>query len=87
MVQSEWILYTRNNCPLCDKAKVILERIKLDTGLNYREMDIYTDDGLTERFGLMIPVIEWQGEIVQYGKIDETTLRQFWIVEKGADIR
>lgn len=82
MIQNEWILYTRNNCPLCDKAKRIIERVKQDEGFNYREIDIYTDDELTERFGLMIPVIEWQGEIVQYGQVDERRLRQFCAVEK-----
>ncbi|MGX2961568.1 glutaredoxin family protein [Peribacillus sp. JNUCC 23] len=82
MIQNEWILYTRNNCPLCDKAKMILERIKQDTNFKYREIDIYTNDVLTERYGLMIPVIEWQGEIVQYGQVDERKLRQFCKVEK-----
>ncbi|MBA9026808.1 glutaredoxin family protein [Peribacillus huizhouensis] len=83
MLPKEWNLYTRSNCPLCDKAKVILERIKQDTSIDYREIDIYTNDALIERFGLMIPVIEWQGEIVQYGQIDEMKLRQLCMEDMG----
>ena len=29
----------------------------------------------------MIPVVEWQGEIVQYGQVDKEKLCQ-WILEK-----
>ncbi|WP_028393602.1 glutaredoxin family protein [Bacillus cihuensis] len=83
MLPKEWNLYTRSNCPLCDKAKVILERIKQDTSIDFREIDIYTNDALIERFGLMIPVIEWQGEIVQYGQIDEMKLRQLCMEDMG----
>ncbi|WP_108671580.1 glutaredoxin family protein [Peribacillus acanthi] len=64
------VLYTRIQCPLCIKAKSILESVKEKTGTPFVEIDIYSNDELLERFGLMIPVVEWNGEIIQYGQID-----------------
>jgi hypothetical protein len=75
-MQEELLLYTREKCPLCDKAKRIIEELVSEIGLSYKEIDIYADDHLIERFGLMIPVLEWQGEILQYGNIDKSSLRK-----------
>ena len=63
-------------CPLCDKAKLILADIKRELGIQYEEIDINNRDELTELYGLMIPVVEWQGEIVQYGQVDKEKLCQ-----------
>ena len=38
-------------------------------------MNINESDELTEKYGLMIPVIEVDGEIVQYGEVDYPTIR------------
>lgn len=69
-------LYSREACPLCDKAKLILADIKRELGIQYEEIDINSRDELTELYGLMIPVVEWQGEIVQYGQVDKEKLCQ-----------
>lgn len=74
MKDKELVLYSREKCPLCDKAKIILNELAIEMGISYREIDIYSDDDLLERFGLMIPVLEWQGEIIQYGNIDKDSL-------------
>ncbi len=59
------------------KQSYILEEIKKELGIQYEEIDIYNNrDELTELYGLMIPVVEWQGEIVQYGKVDKEKLCQ-----------
>jgi glutaredoxin len=64
-------LYTRNRCPLCDKAKVILLGLQDQYKFSIEEVDIERDDHLTEMYGLMIPVIELDGEEIQYGQIDK----------------
>ncbi|PLT32189.1 glutaredoxin family protein [Bacillus sp. V5-8f] len=74
MTGNEFILYTREKCPLCNKAKAILDEVAMVTGITYKEFDIYSDDELLERFGLMIPVLEWQGAVIQYGMIDPISL-------------
>ncbi|MDQ0157070.1 glutaredoxin family protein [Robertmurraya andreesenii] len=64
-------LYTKNRCHLCDKAKDILMKLKNKREFNYSEIDIEESDQLIEKYGLMIPVVEINGEEIQYGQIDE----------------
>ena len=67
-------LYSRDKCPLCDKAKLVLKEVQAELGIDYDEINIYSSDELIERYGLMIPVVEWQGEIIQYGQVDKQGL-------------
>ncbi|CEG23438.1 hypothetical protein BN1080_02415 [Planococcus massiliensis] len=62
-------LYTRSNCELCEEAKLMLELVKEDFPLEYQEVDIESDEQLHEKYMLMIPVIEREGEILIYGRI------------------
>ena len=64
-------LYTRGRCPLCDKAKAILVELQAQFDFSLVEVEIETDDFLTEQYGLMIPVVELDGEELQYGQIDK----------------
>ncbi|WNS75014.1 glutaredoxin family protein [Bacillus sp. DTU_2020_1000418_1_SI_GHA_SEK_038] len=70
------VLYTRNRCPLCDKAKSIIMELKEEWNFIYKEKDIDTSDDLTEKYGLMIPVVEIDGSEVQYGQIDKWTIEE-----------
>lgn len=65
-------LYTRNKCPLCDKAKAILVELQSNYDFLLEEVDIEKDDFLTEQYGLMIPVVELNGVEIQYGQIDKS---------------
>ncbi|RLQ96680.1 glutaredoxin family protein [Falsibacillus albus] len=69
-MKQEITFYTREQCSLCRDAKVILELLKDHHDFNINEVDIEGSDDLTERFGLLIPVVEIEGEIIQYGQID-----------------
>lgn len=69
-------LYSREKCPLCDKAKLILKEVQDELGIDYEEIDIYSSDELIETYGLMIPVVEFHGEIIQYGQVDKKVLYQ-----------
>ncbi len=66
--------YTRKNCGLCDEGKLMLTLAQEDFGFEIEERDIDTSDEWTEKYGLMIPVIEVDGEIVQAGNIDFVTI-------------
>ncbi|MGG4167434.1 glutaredoxin family protein [Rossellomorea vietnamensis] len=68
------IFYTRTQCGLCEDAKITLKLLQDEMGFSIEEEDIDKSDDLTERFGLMIPVVELDGEILQYGQIDYFTL-------------
>jgi 4a-hydroxytetrahydrobiopterin dehydratase len=49
----EVTLYTRRNCPLCDKAKAVLR----EAGVAPREVDIDTDRDLKRQYSDDVPVI------------------------------
>ena len=70
-------LYTRTVCPLCDKAKKQLMELASEFQIEIHEIDIYKDDNLLEKYQLMIPVIEIDGEEVDYGMINKETVRSF----------
>lgn len=64
-------IYTRERCPLCDKAKAAVIELKDQWKFQLEEIDIETSDELTERYGLMIPVVHLDGEEVGYGFVDK----------------
>lgn len=66
--------YTRKKCPLCEDGLLILQKLQREYPFKLIEKDIEKSDELTEKFGLMIPVVEIQGEIIQYGIIDPVTI-------------
>ncbi|MEK4028063.1 MULTISPECIES: glutaredoxin family protein [Bacillaceae] len=71
----EVCFYTRPQCRLCEEAKRTLELVREETPFHVREINIDESDELTEKYGLMIPVIELDGEIVQFGDVDYPTIR------------
>ncbi len=68
MERTTLYFYTKSNCPLCDEAREVLEELKLAERYTIVEKDIESDDQLLEQYGLMIPVLELNGEIIQYGR-------------------
>ena len=54
---SEVVLYSKPGCCLCDQAKQALT----DAHIGFREVDITSDAGLMEEFGIFIPVVEVDG--------------------------
>ncbi len=62
-------LYTRANCPLCDKAKLMIQLVNEDIPLSYKEVDIESDDVLHEKYMLMIPVLEKDNKLLLCGNI------------------
>ncbi|GER65935.1 thioredoxin family protein [Weizmannia acidilactici] len=72
----ELTLYTRKHCPLCEEAKELLHLLQKEIPFRLVERDIEKNDGWMERYGLMIPVVEFEGEVIQYGRIHEFAIRQ-----------
>lgn len=67
-------LYSRNNCTLCDDARLMLQLVKEDVYLDIEEINIEEVEEIHEKYFLRIPVIEREGEIIQEGRIDYATL-------------
>lgn len=76
MAPIEVVLYTKNNCSICDMAKAILNLINDEIPLSIKEFDIYKDDALLEEYQLKIPVIEIDGEEVESGLIHKDVIRK-----------
>lgn len=66
--------YTRPGCHLCEEARLMLKLVQEDVSFTINEVNIEEDDALHEKYMLMIPVVEFENEIIQYGQIDYVTL-------------
>ena len=66
--------YSRANCELCVDGLRTLKLVQEDLAFEIEVIDIETDEAIHEKYMLMIPVVEKEGQILQYGKIDYATL-------------
>ncbi len=66
--------FTKKNCGLCNEAKEILESLRLEHEIEVTEIDIYSYDELLEKYQLMIPVIQINGQTIAYGKIHKNDI-------------
>jgi glutaredoxin len=73
---AEAVLYTRADCHLCQRARAILEAIGRDVPLSIREQDVDADPALRARFGLTVPVVEVDGQVLAAGRVSEFRLRR-----------
>ena len=60
-MSAEVVLYGRDGCHLCDEAR---EAILGFDGIELREVDIGSDDGLLAAMLERIPVVEVEGAVV-----------------------
>ena len=66
--------YSRPDCPLCEEGLLTLKLVQEDVPFDIKVRNIEEDDELHEKYMLMIPVVEEQGRMVQYGRLDYVTL-------------
>lgn len=64
-------LYSRPRCHLCETAREILEDLQTNFNFTIEEINIDLDDDLVEKYGIMIPVVELDGEEIQYGIVNK----------------
>lgn len=55
------VLYTKGDCHLCERAKLLLERLQRDVDLDVEEVDITRDEALFEQYRYVIPVVVVDG--------------------------
>jgi len=68
-------LVGKPGCHLCDEARVVIERVAADTGVDVEELSILDDDDLRDRYWEYIPVILVDGEQHDFWRVDEARLR------------
>ena len=66
--------YSRPNCELCTEGLMVLKIVQEDVTFSLNIVNIEEDDEAHERYMLMIPVVEVDGEMIQYGRLDYATL-------------
>jgi glutaredoxin len=69
-------VYSGPGCSLCDKAKLLVERVRRDVPFDVEDVDITTDPDLYARFRYAIPVIALDGQPIMAGKVTEFWLRK-----------
>lgn len=68
--------FSRVGCHLCDEARPLVLQACRDSGVPCREIDVDSDPQLQQRYGDMVPVVEVDGRVVDYLRVDERRLRQ-----------
>lgn len=66
--------YSRPGCHLCEEGLVTLKLLQDDFQFEINIVNIEEDDVMHEKYMLMIPVVEKNGEVIQYGNLDYVTL-------------
>jgi len=74
------ILYTKENCSLCEEAIGILTVLQHGYSFQIEERDIYANDTWLERYQLEIPVIQvneiqLNGEEINYESVEDLLKR------------
>jgi hypothetical protein len=78
------VLYSRPGCCLCDDARVILERVRLERPFKLEECDIDSDDALLRAYLERIPVVTIEGVEVFELFVNESELeRRLDMVQTG----
>lgn len=68
------LFYTKPDCPLCDKAWPVAERVAERTRREIRRVDISGDPSLMAEHGERIPVLELGGETLGWGRLSERAI-------------
>ena len=66
--------YSRPNCELCIEGLQILKLVQEDIPFQIELINIEENDALHEKFMVMIPVVELNGDVIQFGRLDYPTL-------------
>lgn len=69
-------LLGKPGCHLCDDARVVIERVTADVGVEFTEIDITTDPALQEKWWDQIPVTLVDGVQHDFWRVDEARLRK-----------
>ncbi len=66
--------YSRPDCLLCEEGFTVLKLVQEELHFDIEIINIEENDQMHEKYMLMIPVVECNGEVVQYGNLDYVSL-------------
>jgi len=67
---------SREGCDLCDEMLAELEPHRVSLGAELSVVDVDSDPELQRRYGLKVPVLLLDGELVCYGRLDVDELNR-----------
>ena len=68
--------FSRDNCGLCVDGLLTLKLVQEDINFEIEIINIEEDESIHEKYMLMIPVVEKDGRVIQYGNLDYATLME-----------
>ncbi|WP_017726324.1 glutaredoxin family protein [Halalkalibacterium ligniniphilum] len=72
----EVTFYTKEQCPLCEKGFTLLKALQRELSFSINVIDIYQEDALVEKYGMMIPVVAIDNEEIDFGILSEEKIRK-----------
>ena len=69
------VVYSKPGCHLCEDACKAVAAIAAETGIDWAEQDISTDDELLRRWAEYVPVILVDGEVHDWFRVRPDRLR------------
>ena len=69
--------YTKPGCHLCDEVFIKLKRLEQMGSIKLNECNIDQNLAWIEEYGMIIPVIKIDGEIIQSGVVDMSVVEEF----------
>ena len=69
------LLVTREECPLCEEAEILLEHVQDELGFSYWTVDVASDPELLQRYSTEVPVLLHEGEVVASLQVSEQAIR------------
>lgn len=70
------VVFTRQDCHLCDEALEVVTRVCGDLGASWSTVDVDTSDELRAEYGEHVPVVEVDGVQQAFWRVDEARLRR-----------
>jgi len=70
------VLYTRERCSLCEKAKAVILAVRREVAFDFREVDIGWSGDLYEDYKHDIPVIEVDGQRAFKYRVELSELKE-----------
>lgn len=68
--------YTKSGCHLCEEGYEILFNLNRTFPFMFEVIDIMGDDSLIEQYGLLIPVVEVENQMFQFGKVNGKQIKR-----------
>ncbi len=68
--------FSRASCGLCIEGLHTLKLVQEDIDFDIEMINIEEDESIHEKYMLMIPVVEKDGQVIQYGNLDYATLME-----------